>query len=177
MPEHIAQSLLNQAHSPSVAATIFTNKVLHKPLRLRPTSPDPTTQNARAKRRLQLLRKKEKIRRRQKVKPLSAKEKRITGIYDFPDSAKKYETYVPLHTMWLGYMWEILGMKEGEKSFVTAQSAGSKLGSADYHGADIRVVRSRCVGMVGLAGIVVRDTKFTFQIITQKNELKSEGPL
>lgn len=98
----------------------------------------------------------------------------MTGIYDIPDAAKKYEIYVPLHTMWLGYMWEILGMKEGEKSFVTAQSAGSKLGSADYHGAEITVVRSRCVGMVGLAGIVVRDTKFTFQVITKKNELKSE---
>lgn len=67
-------------------------------------------------------------------------------------------------------------MKVGEKSFVTAQSAGSKLGSADYHGADIRVIRSRCVGMVGLAGIVVRDTKFTFQVITKKNELKSASP-
>jgi len=75
--------------------------------------------------------------------------------------------------MWVEYMWEVLGMKEGQKSYVTAQSAGSLLGSADYHGADLMVVRSRCVGMVGLRGIVVRDTKFTFQVITNKNELKS----
>lgn len=66
-------------------------------------------------------------------------------------------------------------MKEGGKGFVSAQSAGSKLASADYHGAELTVVRSRCAGMVGLEGIVVKDTKFTFQIITRKNELKSES--
>ncbi|MCJ1459119.1 hypothetical protein MMC28_009496 [Mycoblastus sanguinarius] len=172
-PTHIAHTLLSQAHSPETASAIFTDKVLHKPLHLRPTSPDPTSQDARAQRRLQRLRKKKKTERRQKPKPLSAKEKRKTGIYDIPDDAKKYEIYVPLHSMWVGYMWEILGLKEGQRNYVTAQSAGSKLASADYHGSEMIVVRSRCVGMVGLAGIVVRDTKFTFQVITKKNELKT----
>ena len=175
-PTHIAHTLLSQAHSPETASAIFTDKVLHKPLHLRPTSPDPTSQDARAQRRLQRLRKKKKTERRQKPKPLSAKEKRKTGIYDIPDDAKKYEIYVPLHSMWVGYMWEILGLKEGQRNYVTAQSAGSKLASADYHGSEMIVVRSRCVGMVGLAGIVVRDTKFTFQVITKKNELKSNRP-
>ena len=171
---HVAQELLQQAHPPEAAAAIFTEKVLHKPLHLRPTSPDPSSQDARAKRRIQRLRKKEKNQRRQKPKPLSAKEKRMTGIYDIPDEQKKYEIYVPLHRMWLGYMGEILGITENEKAFVTAQSSGSKLATADYHGAEVIVVRTRCVSMVGLTGIVVRDTKFTFQIITKKNELKSK---
>lgn len=108
------------------------------------------------------------------MKPLSAKEKRDSGIYEIPDTARKHEIYVPLHKMWVGYMWEILGMKMDEKAFVTGNSAGNLLASADYHGAEITVVRSRCMGMVGLAGIVVRDTKFRFQIITKKNELKSK---
>ena len=172
--KHIAHDILSEAHPAPLAASIFVDKVLHKPLHLRPTSPDPTSQDARAKRRIQRLRKKKKVQRGQKVKPLSAKEKRDSGIYDIPDSAKKYEIYVPLHRMWVGYMWEILGMKKDEKAFVTGNSAGSKLASADYHGAEVTVVRSRCVGMVGLAGIVVKDTKFTFQIITEKNELKSK---
>ena len=99
----------------------------------------------------------------------------MLGIYDIPKSAQNYEIYVPLHKMWLGYMWEILAINEQRTgAYITAQSAGSKLASADYHGAKIMVVRSRCTSLVGLAGIVVRDTKFTFQIITQKNELKSK---
>ncbi|KAK4690813.1 ribonuclease P protein subunit POP4, partial [Lecanoromycetidae sp. Uapishka_2] len=171
---HIAETLLREAHTPDTAASIFTEKVLHKPLHLRPTSPDPTSQNAREKRRQQRLRKKEKSISHQKVKPLSAKEKRVSGIYDIPNDAKKYEIYEPLHRMWVGYMWEVLGIKEGAQTFVTAQGAGSKLTSADYHGAEVKVVRSRCVGMVGLSGIVVRDTKFTFQVITKLNKLKSE---
>lgn len=171
--KHIAYTLLSNAHPPEIASAIFTEKVLHKPLHLRPTSPDPTSQNARAKRRQQRLRKKENFRRQQKPKPLSAKEKRISGVYEIPKDAQKHEIYVPLHRMWLGYMREILCMKEGQEASVTAQSAGSKLASADFHGSEVVVVRSRCVGMVGLKGIVVRDTKFTFQIINKKNELKS----
>ena len=173
-PKHIAQELLTKAHPPDVATTIFTDKILHKPLHLRPTSPDPASQDARAQRRLQRLRKEAKEHRRQKPKPLSAKEKRILDIHDIPDRLKKYAVYEPLHRMWVNYMWEILGMKESEQAYVTANSAGSKLVSADYHGAELLVVRSRCVGMVGLQGIVVRDTKFTFQLITKQDQLKSE---
>lgn len=172
MARNVAQDLLEKAHSPSVADTIFRDKVIHKPFRLRPTSPDPTSQDARAQRRSRRLRKNEKALRKHKIKPLSAKEKRVTGIYDISSEAQRYDIYVPLHQMWTEYMWEVLDMKEGESSFVTSQSAGSKLASADYHGAHLTVVRSPCVGMVGLNGIVLKDTKFTFQFITIKNELK-----
>ncbi|KAL8932747.1 MAG: hypothetical protein Q9216_006697 [Gyalolechia sp. 2 TL-2023] len=170
---HVALDLLNKAHSPETASAIFTEKILHKPLRLRPTSPDPNSKDARAYRRLQRLRKQEKSRRRKKPKPLSAKEKRITGIYEIPKESQKYEIYVPLNRMWLEYMWEILGMVKGKQAWVTAQAAGSKIASADFHGAKLSVVRNKCVSLVGLKGIVVRDTKFTFQIITERNELKT----
>ncbi|KAL8982884.1 MAG: hypothetical protein Q9177_005142 [Variospora cf. flavescens] len=170
---HIALDLLKRAHPPETALAIFTEKVLHKPLHLRPSSPDPNSQDARAHRRLQRLRKQEKIRGRQRPKPLSAKEKRITGIYEIPKESQKYAIYVPLYRMWLGYIWEILGMGKGKQSWVTAQGAGGKIASADFHGSKLTVVRSTCVSLVGLKGIVVRDTKFTFQIITEKNEPKS----
>lgn len=169
---HIALELLRKAHPPQTATTIFTEKVLHKPLLLRPTSPDPNSQDARARRRLQRVRKKEKSRRRQKPKPLSAKEKRVTGIYDVSKDLQKYHLYVTLYRMWIRYIWEILGMVKGKANRVTPQGAGVKLASADFHGAKVMVVRSKSVSLVGLRGIVVRDTKFTFQIITQQNELK-----
>ncbi|KAL8647939.1 MAG: hypothetical protein Q9210_005266 [Variospora velana] len=172
-PSHIALDLLKRAHPPETALAIFTEKVLHKPLHLRPSSPDPNSQDARACRRLQRLRKQEKSRRRQRPRPLSAKEKRITGIYEIPKESQKYAIYVPLYRMWLGYIWEILGMGKGKQNWVTAQGAGGKIASADFHGSKLTVVRSTCVSLVGLKGIVVRDTKFTFQIITEKNELKT----
>lgn len=85
----------------------------------------------------------------------------------------------------MAYIREILGVSattecdEGAKEaidgrkFVTPAGAGPMLVSADYHGALVEVVRSRCVSRVGIRGIVVKDTKFTFEIITMKNELKS----
>jgi ribonuclease P protein subunit POP4 len=174
---HIAHTLLSRAHSPTRATTIFTDKVLHKPLTLRPTSPDPNSLDTRAHRRLLRLRKKQHLRRRQKPKPLSAKEKRVLGIYDIPKEEQKYAIYEPLHRMWVGYMWEILGLKEGEQSHVRAEAVGPILASADYHGAELEVVRSRCVGRVGCKGIVVKDTKFTFEVITKGDILRSQWPM
>lgn len=79
--------------------------------------------------------------------------------------------------MWVGYMWEILGLKEGEQSHVRAEAVGPILASADYHGAELEVVRSRCVGRVGCKGIVVKDTKFTFEVITKGDILRSQWPM
>jgi ribonuclease P protein subunit POP4 len=172
---HIAHTLLSRAHTPTRAATIFTDKVLHKPLVLRPTSPDPTSISARAARRLQRLYKSAHARRRQKPAPLSAKEKRELGVYVIPKEARRFDIYAPLHQLWLGYMAEILGLRAGRSTFVTPQSVGPVLASADFHGALVKVVRCRCVGRVGCEGIVVKDTKFTFEVVTKANQLRGMG--
>jgi len=56
--------------------------------------------------------------------------------------------------------------------YVTPASAGPILASADFHGAKITCVRSKCAGRVGTEGIVVRDTKFTFVVVNKRNEVK-----
>ena len=169
--EHIAETLLKRAHSPDTATTIFREKVKQRPLLLRPSSPDPTA-NARAKRQHERLQKARKQRKSKKPKPLSAKQKRALCIYEIPKEQQKYAIYEPLHRMWCGYMREILGLSDG-KTFVDANGSGPILVSADYHGALVEVVRSRCSSRVGGKGIVVKDTKFTFEIVTERNELKT----
>ncbi|KAI9827163.1 MAG: hypothetical protein M1832_005299 [Thelocarpon impressellum] len=166
-PTHIAHELLLRAHSPEDAQRIFTEKVKQKPLLLRPTENDGA--NARELRRRARAKKQEHRKKQTKPKPLSARQKRELNIYAIPDDARRYAIYEPLHRMWVGYIQEVLG--QGSLP-VTAAAAGSKLCSADFHGAQVEVVRSRCVGRVGLQGIVVKDTMFTFQIITKQNELK-----
>lgn len=77
--------------------------------------------------------------------------------------------------MWEDYIREILFGEEGvTRRFSRAEpnDAGPKLVSADYHGAELEVVRSRSVSRVGVKGIVVRETRFTFEIITKNNEVK-----
>ncbi|OJJ62073.1 hypothetical protein ASPSYDRAFT_143113 [Aspergillus sydowii CBS 593.65] len=168
---HIAQTLLERAHSPDTAATLFTERIKQKPLHLRPTSPTPA--DNRSRRRLHRLRQKEYFLRHQKPKPLSAREKRESGVYKLPKEECKYETFKGLNQMWAEYMREILDLGSGSGKLVTALSHGSKLVSADFHGAEMEVVRSKCSGRVGLKGIVVRDTKFTFVIVTESDEVKN----
>lgn len=175
---HIAHTLLSRAHTPDTAETLFTERIKQKPLFLRPTS--PSADDNRNRRRLHRLRKKEYFLRKQKPKPLSAREKRATGIHDLPPDECKYEVFRGLHAMWVEYMQEVLDLRaQGGQGGaaplpVTSLSYGSKLVSADFHGAEIQVVRSRCASRVGARGIVVRDTKFTFVVVTERDEVKSE---
>lgn len=78
--------------------------------------------------------------------------------------------------MWLEYIWEILGIKKGDEKardvYVSAQGGGAILAGADFHGAEMEVVRCGCVGRVGTKGIVVKETKFTFEMVTRKDELR-----
>jgi len=174
--QHIAQTLLTRAHPPETAETLFTERIKQKPLYLRPTS--PTASDNRTRRRHHRLRKKEYFLRKQRPKPLSAKEKRTSGIYELGEGEAKYEVFRGLHALWVRYMQEVLDLRSDGSTgtgggMVTALSHGSKLVSADFHGAEIEVVRSRCAGRVGMRGIVIRDTKFTFVVVTEKDEVKS----
>jgi ribonuclease P protein subunit POP4 len=172
-PKPFAQTLLARAHAPAVAEALYTERVVKRPLYTRTTSPIPS---GRATRRQAQNARKAKARARSALKPrpLSAAQKRALGLIEIPKAQQKYEIYEGLHTLWAGYMAEILGLGgEGGKAFVTPGSAGQQLASADMHGAIVEVVRSRCPSRVGLKGIVVRDTKFTFDVITAKNKVKA----
>ncbi|EPS32614.1 hypothetical protein PDE_07574 [Penicillium oxalicum 114-2] len=169
---HIAHNLLARAHSPDTAAQQFTERVKQKPLYLRPTS--PSAADNRSRRRHQRLRKKEYFLKHQRPQPLSARQKRSSGLYDLPKDECKYDIFKGLHALWVQYMQEILDLKViGRNGLITPSSHGAKLVSADYHGAEVEVVRSQCPSRVGLKGIVVRDTKFTFVVVTEKDEVKT----
>jgi len=179
--EHAALALLARAHSPPAASEIFRDKVQKRPLLLRPSSPDPKDNAREARRRLRQQKALSQRRsKKQKPKPLSAKEKRRLAIYDIPKEQRKYSIYEPMQKMWEAYARDILGIdtaktQEGKERpvYLTPAGAGPMLASADFHGAGIEVVRSRCVSRVGIRGVVVKDQKFSFEIITRNNEVKT----
>ncbi|KAF2829183.1 RNase P/MRP, p29 subunit [Ophiobolus disseminans] len=167
------QVLLGRAFSPDTAKAHYTERIVKRALPIRATSPTPS---ARAVRRRALDERKAKTRRRskQKPRPLSAAEKRKLCMNEMPKEQQKYALYEPLHKLWLGYMRDMLGLDDTQRAvYLTPASSGQILASADVHGALLSIVRSRCVSRVGLQGIVVRDTQFTFEIITKKNVLKA----
>ncbi|KAK3306471.1 putative rRNA and tRNA processing protein [Chaetomium strumarium] len=162
----IAAVLLSRAHEPDEANRIFTEKIQQRPLFLTPSSPPPS--DARAARRRAQEKKKQQRKKALKPKPLSATQRRKLGLYDVPRERQKYAFFEPLHQLWLGYVREILG---GE-IYTGGEGAAAKLASADFHGAGVEVVRSGCVSRVGIKGIVVKDSKFAFEIVTRKDRLK-----
>ncbi|KAH7394953.1 Rof/RNase P-like protein [Phaeosphaeria sp. MPI-PUGE-AT-0046c] len=167
------QALLERAFSPDTAASHYTERAVKRPLTIRATSPTPS---ARAVRRRTLNERKDRQRKhnKQKPRPLSAAEKRKLCLNEIPKDQQRYAIYKPLHDLWLGYMREVLGVDDPKRgAYLTPASSGQLLATADMHGALLSVMRSRCVSRVGLEGIVVRDTRFTFEIITRKNVLKS----
>ncbi|OZJ02847.1 hypothetical protein BZG36_03223 [Bifiguratus adelaidae] len=109
---------------------------------------------------------KDKSRRTHQRKKLTAKEKRELKIYDFPQESRKYEIFLPLHQLWLGYMEELLGQGSNDAAFLP------KLLKADYHGAMMTVTRSKCPSFVGVNGIMIQETENTFKIITPQDKLK-----
>ncbi len=164
----VAGALLAQAHEPDDATRIFAEKIQHRPLFLKPSPNPPTTSDARATRRRAAEKKKELRKKAVKPKPLSAAQRRKLGLYEVPREGQKYILFEPLHNLWLGYIREILG----SEIYTGGEGAAAKLASADFHGAEVEVVRSGCVSRVGTKGIVIKDSKFAFEIITRKNRLK-----
>ncbi|PKS05897.1 hypothetical protein jhhlp_007728 [Lomentospora prolificans] len=163
--QSVVQNLLARAHSPDSVARIYTEKIQYRPLLLRPSSPPPTTaRDARRK-----ARQAEKQKRKQKPKPLSAAERRRLGLYDVPRDKAKYALFEPLNKLWLGYIREVMG---GDV-YRGGPEAAQKLTSAEFLGAEVEVSRSACVSRVGVRGIVIKDSRFVFDIVTRRNQIKT----
>ncbi|EPE28351.1 Rof/RNase P subunit-like protein [Glarea lozoyensis ATCC 20868] len=157
----IAHTLLARAHSPSTAQTLYTTKLQSRPLYLKPSSPPPqTAQQARR------LARTSKSKSKRKPKPLTSREKH--ALQKAHPINPTYALYLPLHKMWQAYMREVLDVP---RSLPISSATAAKLCSADYHGAMLEVVRSKCVGRVGLKGIVVREGRGVWDLVTEKDRL------
>jgi ribonuclease P protein subunit POP4 len=174
---HVAQTLISRAYSPTTADEIFHENVIRRPLLLRrTTAADRPTTERDARRRVREAKVAAKARRNRKPRPLSAREKRALGIHEIPKEQQKWDIFLPLHRLWIGYVKEVLGVERAQEVGVAldANGAGAALASADWHGAMVEVVRSRCIGRVGIRGIVAKETRGTFEIITRADELKGK---
>uniref|UniRef100_A0A914BVM2 Ribonuclease P protein subunit p29 n=1 Tax=Acrobeloides nanus TaxID=290746 RepID=A0A914BVM2_9BILA len=74
----------------------------------------------------------------------------------------KYENFVPLYELWCGYFASLLG---------NIQKPDERLLKADYHGCLLRVSDATNKSQIGLHGIVLYESKLTFQMITKKDKV------
>jgi len=118
-----------------------------------------------------------------KGKYLTAREKRDLRLSKLDkNSSLKYENFKKIHFLWKDYMREIIGKisgagplcssSEGRISAILDENLQLKICRADLHGSVLKVTRALNSCLVGLQGIVVMETKHTFQMIDKKNVLR-----
>ncbi|KAK9168974.1 hypothetical protein Syun_001114 [Stephania yunnanensis] len=96
---------------------------------------------------------------------MSLKQHRKYGSFDFPQEFHKFEMFKPMHNMWKDYIMQLI------KNVGTNQLAQSLL-SADLHGAILLVTDSKIISLVGVTGLMVRETAETFGLVTPDNKFR-----
>ncbi|XP_061671533.1 ribonuclease P protein subunit p29 [Syngnathoides biaculeatus] len=112
---------------------------------------------------------KKKTLSKKRPKGINAQQKREMKIFHIKSEHQRYELFLPLHELWKQY---IIDLCNGLKPTSSPQSVQQKLLKADFHGAIITVVRSKCPSYVGTTGILIQEFKHVFKIVTQQDKVK-----
>ncbi|KAJ3826898.1 RNase P/MRP, p29 subunit [Lentinula raphanica] len=151
VPEFVKSSLLPSVNPAEIYATrVHGRKIL--------------LENPVGKREKKLKKKKRKQQTNTKSLP------RISGSWTLNPHESKFDLFVPLHHLWMGYMSELLALNNVEPP--STVSAHPKLIKADYSGSFLSVQMSKNPSLVGIQGIVLHESENTFNIITKNNETK-----
>jgi len=129
------------------------------------------------KKRLRKKRDKEK----KKLGIIGKREAKQKSIWKFDQAQAKFDLFLPLHHLWMGYMSELLGLSREPSSANTSAMAKAmpsstsmhpKLLKADFHGSIMTVRQSKNPCLLGLSGIVIHETENVFKIVTKYDKLK-----
>lgn len=89
-----------------------------------------------------------------------------------PASGWSYAELLPIRDMWREYIRRAIG-----KSVAQVTEGGNNLSlilsKCELLGADVRVEKSKDPGMVGMRGIVVRETRMMIEIVNSRSQHKS----
>ncbi|KAE9396071.1 RNase P subunit p29-like protein [Gymnopus androsaceus JB14] len=95
---------------------------------------------------------------------------RISGSWSLDPHQAKFDLFVPLHHLWIGYMSELMMLNGTEPP--SSASIHPKLLKADFSGSFVSVQTSKNPSLVGIQGIVIHESENTFVIITRENKTK-----
>ena len=112
-------------------------------------------------------------------KHLSRKGLKKIGLYSLPKTSLKYKDFLPLNQLWCSYIQEQFGNIDLNKKPLTIgtlhyEQISQLILKSDFHGAKVNVIRSKCPSLIGINGIVILDTKQTWQVIGKDNILRSK---
>lgn len=107
-----------------------------------------------------------------KKKTLSRKDKQQLGLLKLPKDGWQYEKLTAMNDMWKNYMRENLELVN--RTEVDCSTLSTILSKSELIGAEVTIDRSIVPNYVGMQGIIVLESKSTFQIVTKKSKLKSK---
>lgn len=104
--------------------------------------------------------------RHQKKSKSKAQNITITPEYLIENKVPSYDQYISLHQLWDSYISTLLFTNNSmpattQHSLVLA----GKLASADFHGAQLKVISAKNPSMVGLQGIVIWEARTNFVMV------------
>ncbi|XP_076231929.1 ribonuclease P/MRP subunit POP4 [Calliopsis andreniformis] len=111
-------------------------------------------------------------------KLLTSKKRMQLGLRKIGCKDMKYIDLLPLNQLWLDYMQQMLGSTfftdtPTDPTNTNWETVNQQLIKADFHGAEISIIGSKCPSLVGLNGIVIQDTKNTFRICGKDNTIRT----
>ncbi|XP_018801006.1 PREDICTED: ribonuclease P protein subunit p29 [Bactrocera latifrons] len=105
------------------------------------------------------------------------RQHRALGLHTLPKTAVTYLDATKIHRVWKRYVREALGIESGDVLPTVYEKGHDSICQAlmkiDLHGAQIKVLESKCETLVGLIGVVVLETKNIFKIVSTDDRLRS----
>ncbi|KAG1735342.1 RNase P subunit p29-like protein [Suillus paluster] len=152
---------------------IYTNRVKNKHIILE----NPARASSAQKERDSKKARRESEKKKRKTGALGRRSTYAKGLWKLENGAEKFDLFLPLHQLWMGYMSELLGLSPpssvpATKAMPSSSSMHAKLVKADFHGSLLTVCQSKNPCLVGLSGIVIHETENAFKVITRKDQLK-----
>jgi len=124
--------------------------------------------------------KKERYVSKKMSKKLSGQLKKKIGLNIVKQKGKKYDAYLEDHERWVTYCKNLLGLDyletlnwTGDPTDSRTINTQNKFKKVEFYGSRLEIVQSKCPGMVGISGIVIKDTKTTLVIICEDNKVKT----
>lgn len=108
---------------------------------------------------------------------LTRKERKQLNLLKLPKTGWNYESLQPMNEMWRKYMRENLEIiRKAPKCTDTEwNNVSTILAKSEFVGAEVEITRSKVPSQVGIRGIIVLETKMTFQIVAPDSKLKSKS--
>lgn len=79
----------------------------------------------------------------------------------------EFKDFMHLHQLWTSYINKLVGTE-----WKNVQSILPSLVRADLHGCIVSLERSKIPSLVGMSGIILKETRAALEILTRENKLK-----